>query len=200
MSGPTGLESWYGGEEALGVGVGGMVGDLFGGAFLDEFAVLQNGDLVADMLDDGEVVGNEEVGETELVLQVHEEVHDLGLNGDVEGADRLVADDEFGFDGEGPGDADPLALAAAELVGEAAGVGGIEPDQLEEFRDARGAVGGGHFRKMNLKRLREDGANAEPGVEGVVRVLKDHLNPFAVGPEGGAVKEMMGDVVNASTK
>ncbi|MEY2852246.1 MAG: hypothetical protein RL549_945, partial [Verrucomicrobiota bacterium] len=56
MSGPTGLESGDGGEEALGVGVGRMVGDLLGGAFLDEFAVFQHGDLVADVLDDGEVM------------------------------------------------------------------------------------------------------------------------------------------------
>ena len=68
------------------------------------------------MLDDGEVVGDEEVGEAEAILQVGEEVDDLGLDGDVEGADGLVADDEVGFDGEGAGDADALALAAAELV------------------------------------------------------------------------------------
>ena len=34
------LKSGDGGEEALGVGMGGVLGDLVGGAFLDEFAVL----------------------------------------------------------------------------------------------------------------------------------------------------------------
>ena len=123
--GPTQLKRWYGGEEALGVGVGGGTGDLVGGAFLHELTVLQNGDLVADVLDDGEVVSDEEIGEVELVLEIHKEVDDLGLDGDVEGADRFIADDELGFNGKGAGDTDPLALAAAKLVGETAGVGGI---------------------------------------------------------------------------
>jgi hypothetical protein len=41
------------------------------------------------VFDDGEVVGDEEVGESELVLEVVEEVEDLGLDGDVEGRRRV---------------------------------------------------------------------------------------------------------------
>jgi hypothetical protein len=44
---------------------------------------------------DVEVVGDEDVGEPELALQVLEEVEDLRLDGDVERGDRLVADDEL---------------------------------------------------------------------------------------------------------
>ena len=150
--------------------------------------MFQHGDLVADVLDDGEVMGDEEVGEAELLLQIHEKIDDLGLDGNVEGADRLVANDEFRFDGEGAGDADALALAAAKLVRETAGVGGVEADQLEKFGHAGRAVGRGYFREMDLQRLRKDGANAKAGIEGVIRVLKDHLDLFAVGAETGAVK------------
>lgn len=38
---------------------------------------------------------------------------------------------------------------------------------------------------MNFKRFGENGADAEARIEGVVGVLKNHLNLFAVGAEGG---------------
>ena len=47
-------------------------------------------------------------------------VDDLGADRDVEGADRLVADDQLRVEGERAGDADALALPAGESVGIAA--------------------------------------------------------------------------------
>ena len=61
-------------------------------------------------------MGDDEIGETELFLQVLEEIEHLGLDGDVEGRDRFVGDDEFRVDGEGPGDPDALSLTAGELM------------------------------------------------------------------------------------
>ena len=54
----------------------------------------------------------------------------------VQGADRLVADDEVRLEGQGPGDADPLALAAGELVRVAVGVGGGQAHALQQFAHA----------------------------------------------------------------
>ena len=83
---------------------------------LDDAAEVHDGDPVADVAHHGEVVGDEQVGEAELPLQLLQEVDDLRADGDVEGADGLVADDEVGLHRQRPGDADALALAAAELV------------------------------------------------------------------------------------
>jgi hypothetical protein len=44
--------------------------------------------------DHAEVVGDEDVGELELVLEVLEQVDDLGLDRDVQRGDRLVGDDQ----------------------------------------------------------------------------------------------------------
>ena len=110
--------------------MGGVGGDEFGRAFFDEFTVFENGDLIADVFNDGEVVGNEKVGEVKFFLEVHQKVDDLSLDRDIEGTDRFVADNEFRFDGERAGDADALALAAAELVGKTAGMGRVEADQI----------------------------------------------------------------------
>ena len=124
------LEGGNGGEQALGVGMSGVGGDEFGGAFFNEFTVLENCDLVADVFNDGEVVGNKEISKVELFLEIHQKVDDLGLDRDIEGTDRFVADDKFRFDGEGAGNADALALASAKFVGEAAGVGRVEADKF----------------------------------------------------------------------
>ena len=44
-----------------------------------------------------------------------EEVDDLSLDGHIEGGHRLIADDEFGAQSQGPSNCDALALSAAEF-------------------------------------------------------------------------------------
>ena len=69
-----------------------------------------------DLADHREVVRDEDVGEVELALEVLEQVEDLRLHRDVERRHRLVADDQLRLQRERARDADPLALAAGELV------------------------------------------------------------------------------------
>ena len=146
--------------------------------------MFKNRDLIADVLHDSKIVGDKKVRKIEFLLQIHQEVHDLSLDGDVESTDGFIADDEFRFNGKGAGDADALALAPAEFVGKTSGVGGIEADQLEKFGYADRAIGRGHFWKMDLQRLGQDGADPETGIERVVRILENHLNFFAIGAKG----------------
>ncbi len=63
-------------------------------------------------------------------MEVHQKVNDLGLDRDIEGTDRLVANNKLRFDGEGAGNTDALALASAKFVGEAAGVCRVEADKF----------------------------------------------------------------------
>ena len=91
---------------------------------------------VGDVPDDVEVVRDEDVGEAEVALEVLEQVEDLRLHRHVERRDRLVADDQLRVDRERAGDADPLPLAAGELVREAVVVLGVEADDLEQLLDA----------------------------------------------------------------
>ena len=74
------------------------------------------------MADDGQVVGDEEVGQTELALESLEQVDDLGLDGDVEGAYRLVGDDEIGMEGQGPHAGFLETVAAVQAAMRRAGV------------------------------------------------------------------------------
>ena len=72
---------------------------------------------VADLPDDREIVGDENQRQAELVLQFHKEVHDLGTYGNVERADRLIADHDRRPWRQCPGDPDALTLASGKLVG-----------------------------------------------------------------------------------
>ena len=83
---------------------------------LDDAAEIHHRDAVADVPHHGEVVADEEIGEPVLLLQVDQQVQHLRLHRDVERRDRLVGDDHVGIDRQRLGDAEPLALAAGELV------------------------------------------------------------------------------------
>ena len=83
---------------------------------LDDLAQVHHGDPVRDVAHDAQVVRDEQVREAELVLEVVEQVDDLRLDRDVERGDRLVEQDQPRLERERAGDADPLALAAGELV------------------------------------------------------------------------------------
>src|SRR5690606_7647224 len=88
-------------------------------------------DPVGDVADGCQVVGDEEVGQAEVSLQLYQQVQHLGADGDVERRDRLVADHEGGLEDQGSGDGHPLPLPAGELVRIAADVARVHPAALE---------------------------------------------------------------------
>ena len=60
-------------------------------------------------------MGNKKVGQAKLALQVLEQRYDLGPDGDIQGGDGFIADNELWVGGQGSGDAHPLSFAAAEI-------------------------------------------------------------------------------------
>jgi len=163
----------HGGEEGARVGVCGSGGDGEGGTDLDDAAEVHDGDAVADVTDDGEVVCNKKIGESQALLEAAEEIEDLGLNGDVESGDGLIADDEVGFDGECASDTNALALAAAELVGVARGVFGGQADEVEEFVDSLSDTAAGEA--VDVEDLANGFADGHAGIERAERILEDDL-------------------------
>src|SRR5690606_36467176 len=53
---------------------------------------IHDDDSIGDMIDHTEVMADEQIGQVEALAQVHEEIDDLGLDGDVESRDAFVAD------------------------------------------------------------------------------------------------------------
>jgi hypothetical protein len=122
----------------------------------------------------GEIVGDEQVAQVKVTLQVAEQVQDLRLNRKVQGTDRLVADHQLRRRHQRPGDRDALTLATRELGRvPARGVGGKTNAREHRRRPlprrcpGRGTVG--------TQRLGERLADSPRGVQRAVGVLEHDL-------------------------
>ena len=86
---------------------------------------------MAEVFDYSQIMRYKQEGDPALLLQILQEVDDLGLNGNVQGADRLITDKQFRLNSQSPRDSNALALAAAEFVRIAPRVGRVEADRPE---------------------------------------------------------------------
>lgn len=116
------------------------------------------------------------VGEAALLLHVEQEIHELGLHGDIEGRDRFVQHHQLGLQDDGPGQGDPLALPAAELVGIEIGTGGRQADVAEHLRHFLFDLAPGEL-EVDLQGLGQDAAHPHARVQGAVGVLEHGLFP-----------------------
>ena len=84
-------------------------------------------------------MGDEEIRQLILLLQILQEVDDLGLNGHIQSGYRLVADNQLGLQCKSAGNADTLTLATRELMRIAVDVLGVQSDNVEKLADALNA-------------------------------------------------------------
>ena len=89
----------------------------------------------------------------ELGLQVGEQVQHPGLHRDVQGAGRLVGDEQLGVQDERPGQARALPLTARELVREAVAERLGQLDGLQQLVDPRPGLGGVRRQPVHDQRL-----------------------------------------------
>ncbi len=108
------FEGSHGRDECLGVRVVRRLEDRLSRTDVDELAEVHDADAVGEVPDDVQVVGDEEIRDSPVRLHVQQQVQDGRLHRDVQGRDRLVAQDERRLPGEGPGDGDPLLETAGE--------------------------------------------------------------------------------------
>ena len=94
----------------------GVADHLIGRAVLHDPTQIHNGDAVGDVLYHREVMGDEQIGQALLLLQLLQKVDDLRLDGNVQSGNTLVADHKLGVDSQGAGNADALALAAGHAA------------------------------------------------------------------------------------
>ncbi len=156
-------------------------------ARLDDLAQVHHRDRVAHVGDGGEIVGDEQIGQPQLRLEVAQEVEDLRADGHVERGHGLVQHDQPGRQRERARDGDALTLAAGELVGEQLGGALRQPHQLEQVEDALADLPR-RERLVGDEGLGDDGAHAHARVERGERVLEDRLHRFAVVPPARSVQ------------
>ncbi len=175
-----------GGEEFAGVGMRGSAEDLRSGAGLHDLAGAHDGNARGELRDDGKTVRNEQDGELKFALEILQEFEDLRADGDVEGADRLVGDDQPGAKNQRAGDADALALSAGKFVRVTGERVRGETHSLQSFTHTAAALVAGELRLVNGQRLADDGADALTRVERSEGVLKHHLHLAAQRPQSPA--------------
>ena len=149
--------------------------DLRARSDLDQFAEIHHADPCRDVFDYRNGMRNEKIRQAELLLEIAQQIDDLRLDRNIQCGNRLVCDDQFGFQGEGPRYPDALALATAELVRIAAEDAWIESDSLQKigypivpFGSARDSV--------NRKGLTYNRSDRHSRVQRGVRILKDDLH------------------------
>ena len=179
-----GIES----SSALRVRVQRLLVDRLARPDLAELPEVHHPDPVADLLDEGEVVRDEQVGEAELAAELLEQVEHLRLDQHVERGDRLVADQQVGLERDGARDRDPLRLPARQLPRVPLGVPGrVEADQVEQLVDplpARLPVA----RRVGDQRLLDDRPDLPLRVERSERVLEHELHVLPRGQQPAAAQ------------
>lgn len=89
---------------------------LFCLCMLNNLPEIHDSNLVAEILDNPQVMTDKEERDVRALLELLEYVQYLCLYRDVERRERFVSNEHFGRNGECPRDADPLTLSSAELM------------------------------------------------------------------------------------
>ena len=143
---------------------------------------------VSDVPHHGEVVGHEQVGHAEALLQIVKQVQHLGLHAHIEGRHRLVGDDQPRPGGQGAGDDHPLPLPAAELVRVAASTVRTQADQLQQGRPPASGRSRSGIEAVDQERLGDGLADRHARVEGGEGVLEDDLRLLPQRPQLAAAQ------------
>ena len=103
-------------ERAPGVGLGIAEDILRYSTALDDLSVGHHHDRIRDGAGDGEIMGDEEIGDAEPAIEIGEEVKYLRADRHVERRNWLVGNDQLRFGDDGAGDGEALALATGKFM------------------------------------------------------------------------------------
>jgi hypothetical protein len=120
-------------------------------------------------------VRNKEVCQIELLLEIQEQLCDLGLNRNVQCRYWLVSHDQLRVQRQRPRDTDTLALTAAELVRIPIHGRRIQPYSLQEVFNP-GFPLAPEESSMDREGFANDGSYPHSRIQGPVGILKDELH------------------------
>src|SRR6185436_1942892 len=164
-----------GGQQPLGVGMGRAGIEVHDGCLLDQAPGIHHRDLVGDVSHHPQVVRDQDQAHMALCLQIGEQLHDLCLDGDIEGCRWLVRDDDVRVQGQRDGDHDALPHAPGELVRVVVDplTGGRDVDPVHQLDGLLlGVVP--RCAAVHPEHLTDLEPDAVDGVERRQRVLEDH--------------------------
>ena len=106
------------------------------GCHLTKAAKIHDPDMIGDVVDNGKVVADEQIGQAEPTLELFDQVENLRLDRNVKCRGWLVANEKIRVAGDRSRDRNTLTLATAELVGIFLAVARGETHLQEQLCDA----------------------------------------------------------------
>ena len=160
-------------QQGLGIGMLGRAQYLVDRAALDDPPQVHHRNLVRQILDHGDVVRDEQVGQAEIALQLFQQIEDLRLHRNVERAGGLVADDQLRLHRQRARDGNALALPAGEFVRIAMARCARQSDLVQQPQHALCVLRAGRIERPHafLQDIRYPHARVQRGI----RILENHL-------------------------
>ncbi len=171
LPGPDGVDDGDRPHQAVRIGMERPAEQHLAGTGLHDAPPVHDRHSGTEKSDHRKVVGDEEVGEIVLPLELAQEIQNLRLDRDVEGRDRFVEHDEGGFGRERARHRDALALPTGHLGGTATEELGAEPDELEQLDHTR-PPGAPIPHPVHDERGGHDRADGASAVERARRILE----------------------------
>ena len=128
------LQPRHCGKQRLGVLVGGGGKNFVRLPVFHDAALAHHGNTVRNVMNHGQIMGNEDHGQVQVAGQSDEKVQNLGLDGDVQRRNGFIRNDQPGFRSQGTRDGYALALASGKFMGILAHQGGIQAHPFHQFR------------------------------------------------------------------
>src|SRR5690606_9840801 len=138
-------------------------------------AQVHDGHAIGDMAHYAQVVADEHVSEVEVATQVHEKVENLGLDGDIQRGDGLVANEHGGLERQRARHPDSLTLPTRELMWVALAIARIQPHLFQQPAHVLVSFGAAH-QAMDERGLANDVPHSHAWVQRRIRILEDHLH------------------------
>jgi len=122
-------------EQGLRIGMQRFLEKSFRRRQLHDLTEIHDRDPMAYVPDHAQSVGNEEIGQAELILKADQQVDHLRLDRYIQSRNRLVSDDEFWFERKGARNSQTLPLPPGKFMRVFDHVFRAQPDQLKESGD-----------------------------------------------------------------
>src|SRR5262245_32062968 len=164
-----------GGEEGFGVRVQRVGTELKALSYFYDLSQIHHRDLLADVRDRRQIVGDEQIAHTQPPLNLFQQTYDVRSDRDVQRRHRLIEHDEPRVGRERSGDGQSLALASSELMRKEPNHVRSETDQLQQFPNPRAYF----FLRdplVGLDRFADDLSDTHAGAKRAVGILKHYLD------------------------
>ena len=163
-------------QQCLGIGMTGVFKNLVAGADLHALAQICHHDIGADVLHHTEVVGHKHIRQPHFILQIHQQVQDLGLDRHIQRRHRLIAHDKLRVYRQRSGHADALAPSAVQFVGVGIGHPFGQTHGIHQLRHPAVAVLTVGIQVVYLHGIGDQIRHAHARIQAGIRVLKNHAH------------------------